>query len=105
MSDYERCDRCGKFGWAHSHTCPPAWEVWEVGYHSGWEEAWTVYALDEAAAAEDYAEQSDAGGDYEIIGGKAAKVRVRKRGDESNGELYEVAGDPVPRYLAEKIDE
>lgn len=106
MVDLKWCSKCGAamFG-TYTHVCAPLWEVWEEDYHGGWDEATVVRGADAQAAAEKYAEEDDACGDYEIVGGrKAPRVRVRPQGDEGEGETYEVEGESIADYTARKIE-
>lgn len=84
-----------------AHTCPPRWQVYEEGYHAGWDDARIVYARQADEAAERYAQESDEGGDYDIVGGRSTPlVHVRLDGDEGEGHAYFVEGEAVPQYRA-----
>lgn len=98
MSDYVKCKICDKWGYKNSHKCPPVWEV--RMYERRWEEDWVeVYATDAEDAATTFAEQSDRGGDYDIIRRGSAEVEVRKQG-ETEVTQWDIQAESVPEYTA-----
>jgi len=102
MSRYDRCSICGTYGWIDSHECPPCWRVWEADSHGEDEDGERIYALDAEQAAEKWADETDAYGDYTIIGGSEATVRVTPDG---GGETvwFAVSGES-PQYHARKVE-
>jgi hypothetical protein len=69
-------DGCNIFGMPH--VCPPQWECYEL-LNGTDEDAQTIYAIDEAQAAEKYFEYNDA--DMECL--NQIDVMVRKLGERS----------------------
>lgn len=98
------CATCGLYMYNAAHKCPPAWDVWEDGYHKDRSEAQKVYATDATEAAEEYALQSDAYGDYSIIGGAPATVFVVAHDAAAGTEpqAFTVKGEAVPQYYAKE---
>lgn len=101
----EQCEICGRFiySWAAPHVCPPAWEVWSLGWNGGRDGANVIYASDPEDAAKEWAKQMDAEGDYTIIQGSEETVYVAARGSD-DVQRFEVSGEMVPEYRAEKLD-
>jgi len=99
----EWCKKCGKFAiWPESHKCPPLWELNEPEYDEDhWEQ---IYAIDEETAAEEWADKTDAEGDYSIVDGSPAIVLIRKYG-ETETKKFEVTGETVPEYRANEIND
>jgi hypothetical protein len=79
------------------------WFVWEADSHGEDEDGSKVYALDAELAAEKWADEQDCYGDYTIIGGSEATVRVTPA---EGGEplWFVVSGEYVPEYSARKIE-
>jgi hypothetical protein len=102
-SNYDRCKKCGGWGWIDSHTCPP---IWEARVHeTKWEEHWhEVYARDAEDAAEKFAERSDCEGDYTIIQTGCAEIEVRKLG-ETETVIVDISAETVPQYRGEVRNE
>lgn len=96
---FERCFKCKEYDFINSHRCKPTWQVQEKDYHD--EDYTIVYAYDEESAAEKYAEESDSKGDYTIISGSEATIRVRKD-ETSSWVTFVVSGESVPQYHARK---
>lgn len=106
MIDY--CPTCRGYIYtykgADNHRCPPAWLVWYPDWQGPEpEDAAVVYAVSAEAAAEKWAHDQDADGDYTIIGGSEVQVKVRARGS-SDWDEYEVTGETVAQYNARKVD-
>lgn len=99
---FERCETCGQFGWIETHKCPPRWEVWDTDSKREW--AQTIYAGDAEEAAERWAHDEDAQGDYYIIGGSEAKVFVvREDGEDCEIKKFSICGESVPEYHATEL--
>lgn len=95
---YERCKKCGDWGWFPSHRCAPIWEA--RLYETRWQEDWHEVNADSAeTAARKFAEQYDQGGDYDIIKRGSAEIEVRKQGDNAVT-LMDVSAESVPQYYA-----
>lgn len=117
---YDRCSKCGQFGWTGSHRCIPYQvKVLERIYEnypgdnnphieSYLDEDWssTVHSTEPRLAAETYTRNYD-NGDYEVIGGKY-KLRVLVfQYDPSEAEAKEfiVQGWTQPVYDASEQKE
>lgn len=99
MSD--QCPICHQWKFSNHHTCPPLWEVREVTADSN--EDWhNIRAWEASGAAEKYADDYDCHGDYTIIRGTSIKVDVRAFASDKI-ERFEVTGESVPSYTAERI--
>jgi len=99
------CAQCHRYEWQFqhggAHVCPPRWQVYEEGYHAGWDEARSIYARTPDEAAEFYAQEADEGGDYDIVAGRSTPlVHVRRYGDEGGGHAWFVQGETVAHYRA-----
>lgn len=102
-----RCETCGKYFFFERdrkhHKCPPKWQVWE---DEGGDEdrRWsnTIFADQAYEAAEKYAEQQDAYGDYTCIGGTPMTVFVASD-EEATPVRFEVTGEAVPEYTAREL--
>jgi hypothetical protein len=107
MSELKTCPECGVLdffgGRFTSHRCRPLWECRdEDADEDDWRQ---VRASDSEDAAEDYAQNYDSNGDYQIIAGGTIVVLVRKVGAEAKSiERFRVNGETVPRYYAEKLE-
>ena len=100
LGSFDRCGACGKYDFLGRHKCAPAWEVfWPYG-HEDWTDAATVHALSAQYAAEEWASSHDSNGDYDIVGGSEATVRVRPKGEDGLGLEFIVTGETVPEYHA-----
>jgi hypothetical protein len=75
------CNMCGA-----PHVCPPQWECYELLNETD-EDAQTIYAIDEAQAAEKYFEYNDADMEYP----NRIDVMVRKLGESSWSKVSVVA--------------
>jgi len=115
MSD-NFCGRCGQYKGLTACPCI----VWEIqrdwNYDPDrkptpdpeWEDCTTVHGSDPSAVAERWAEEEDAQGDYDIVGGSDAHIRLRKLSeDDEEGPWieYAVAGRSVPEYSAQRVGE
>lgn len=103
MSDYQRCKRCGEYGWTGEsaqrfgfHTCLPMWECRIAGNGDDWDE---VYAREAEQAAEKFCDQYDSNGDYTIIQAGEAEVDVRRPGEDEITQ-WKIAAESVPHYRA-----
>lgn len=75
--------------------------VWETDGGRPEEDAREVQAFDAKEAAEDYAEETDRGGDYTVIGGAEMTVLVRRKDDpDAEPKRFVVTGETVPQYSA-----
>lgn len=103
MSDWETCKKCGQFDPVDRHRCPPIYLVWSKEWYSEDEEGRRVYAYSHGVAAEIWAAWSDDDGDYTIVSGSPATVRVTR---EDTGEVkwFEVTGESVPSYNAHETE-
>ena len=104
MSDYQRCTICGNYGWASSHQCPPLWDVHDPDSHGDLDFFSTVRAIDAQSAAEKYAEDTDAAGDYSCVGGSELRLKVRKSGTDDSWTDWAVTGETEPVYHARDYD-
>lgn len=102
------CKVCGGFiyhGKGQGHTCPPCWDIWEVEEgdegEEGREYADKMYGRDAGEAVERWAQQEDARGDYDIVGGSPATVHVAEVGSAEVA-TWVVEGRSVPEYTATK---
>jgi hypothetical protein len=107
---FERCPTCNKFDFLDRHKCLPAYKVWQFWDDEKDDEkeleeyAETVYAFGHEEAAEEWAEDDDAQGDYTIVGGSETKVKVKKVGEDII-KIFEVSGESIPKYSATEIKE
>ncbi len=77
------------------------WLVWRPEEDETIDDAQEVRSSDAEEAAEDWAEWSDSGGDYTIVGGSEATVCVRAKDDDAAPvETFVVTGESVPQYTA-----
>jgi hypothetical protein len=60
-----------------------AWYVWCPDYGEEWWDARIVHAIDAESAAEEWAEHSDAEGDYNIAKGGAPEIHVWAEGGDA----------------------
>jgi len=97
------CDTCGEWYSAsksYPHVCPPIWfACWPD--REGDDGHTPIRAWSAETAAEKFAEQYDARGDYTIIGGDKARVKVWQDGGHVT--WFKIAGEAVPEYTAEVI--
>ena len=78
------------------------WSVWCPYY--GQEEDGTVIETDWAEdAAAEWAQRFDEQGDYTIISGSDVEVLVRREGSADEPQRFEVHGESVPHYSANKL--
>lgn len=117
------CRNCGEYIYESTaalhgrlHQCPPEWELIaedelehiSVPGRTCRPPEWTlVYAYDEEAAAEKWAEEYDCNGDYAIVGGSPAVVYTRKVADEdfigpTRARRWSVSGESRPHYSADE---
>ena len=102
--NWGKCNSCGQYAWlphgCQSFSVEQDWSHKNDG--SGYEEAGTAHGMDAEDAAENWAEEDDAGGDYTIIGGSPARIRLTS----PKGEVTEfvVEGESVPRYTAREVE-
>lgn len=100
MDTGERCRECGHWQWGRHHECPPLHDVQDVlgGCHA--EDEWdAIHARSPRDAAERWAQRHDEGGDYDIVNGSPATLRVRLSGT-SEWQTFVVHGETVPDYTA-----
>jgi hypothetical protein len=96
MSDHVKCKICGEWGWINSHKCAPVWEA--RMYDPKWDQEWSeVYAYDEGAAAEKFAEEYDHNGEYDIVRRGSAEIEVRRPGEDAIT-LVDISAESVPEY-------
>jgi len=98
---YDRCKRCGEYGWTDRHRCPATWLVWQLDDDPG--DASTIYANDPGEAAEKWAEQMDSYGDYWIVQGGQPIVCVQRCGDDEIS-YQAVSGESVPQYYSKALE-
>lgn len=78
----DRCPTCGEWDYGPGpHRCPTAWLVWCVDWDEDVYNVTPTYAWTPEEAAEKWAEEDDAGGDYTIIGGTEVTVCVARQKD------------------------
>lgn len=99
----ERCPTCQKWVYGDErHRCQPKFIVWckDRGEDSV-EDGSAYFAFDAECAAEEWAEDFDAG-DFTIIGGNSEVVSVQ---NVQTGEVsrYRVSGETVAQYSAEEL--
>jgi hypothetical protein len=102
MSDYQKCPICKKWGWANTHTCPPAYGVRMSDCDR--DEEVEVYADDPEEAAKTYL--SDRFAEFEYP--KSATVIVNDwRANHWGGHeyTYEITVEAQPVFYAELISE
>jgi hypothetical protein len=99
-----KCTTCGKWVFEvdrNMHKCPPAYLVWVEQWHGPDDEGVRIFARTHESAAELWAEQDDRdSGEYSIVGGNPADVRVRLESDPSDEKWLRVEGESVPQYHA-----
>lgn len=82
------CNRCGDISLSHSCRCQPYLVAAEDELSDSFpfeRSAEQIWAKRPASAAEKYAEQADAGGDYDIISGNWQPIiQVREPGGETH---------------------
>jgi len=102
MGNY--CSECGAFRlFPERHQCAPAFFVWCDRHHGEHDEGDRVHAFDAQSAAEEWADQTDSDGDYVILSGSPAAVRVTAvEGGEQ--QWFEVTGESCPRYTAHEME-
>ncbi len=97
MSEYQRCETCGEFGWVETHRCPPAWDV----RLDGEERLRAVFAIADRYAAELFVERC-----YEDLDGpRLVAIGVRKHGSSGPWKLFDVEVDWVPEATATYVGE
>lgn len=104
-----RCKTCGYYSWEHGgmldeskHRCPPRWDVWPTD-ESREDGADCIYAQTAEDAATKWGEVEDwRSAEYQIVGGRDAKVHVASYTDESIL-TFLVSGETVPEYYAHDI--
>lgn len=102
--DYGKCTTCGRHDFHLRHRCRPEWEVWPVSRDYPREDGTTIFASDEEAAAEKWAEDDDSFDcDYAIVGGDQVTVAVSSPGSEDI-EYFELTGQNVPEYTASPVN-
>jgi hypothetical protein len=83
------------------------WEVersWVLKGEPDWEEcSFRPRALDAAGAAQEWAYQYDGQGDYTIVGGSDAHVRVRPSESEDPWQEFRVEGRQERSYYAREV--
>jgi len=75
------------------------WSVLRDG--TGYEDDGSVYAVDVRHAAEKWAATEDANGDYAIVGGSAARVRLTA--EDGTVTEFIVQGESEPVYTARLV--
>jgi len=103
MSSFYLCPTCRAGVWSGDrHTCPPAWVVHCASWHGDeLDDGDTVHARSASGAAEKWADEADSDGDYTIVGGNPATVRVKRLGaDDDTARTFVVEGETVPSYWA-----
>lgn len=101
VSDYRRCNACNRFGWMKTHVCPPAYMVWCEENGEVEPDAEPIRANDAEEAAKEWGEQDDSRGDYDIVRGNDATVRVR--GPDGTLTRWRITGESVPEYHAREL--
>lgn len=96
MSDFDKCERCGDYGWLNSHTCPPAFMVKLKDDED--EAARQVYASDADRAAVRFCERYDSDFDHQIIEHREADLEVWPVADESARQSIHIRAEMVPDY-------
>ena len=98
-----RCSTCAGYIYdGDKHACPPAFLVWRPEHDETEDDASRVYAFDAAAAAEKWAEESDAwDASYDIVGGSDATVCIRC--PDGKVRTYTVSGETVAQYHARRV--
>lgn len=99
MSDYNRCKKCGNYGWMSTHTCPPAWECEYEDCGSQ-----IVYAHDPESAAEKYAE-CYLDEDYDMSLGEDYRVRVQELMNPDNVSFWLVTCELERSYYTSMDDD
>lgn len=100
------CARCGELQLSTRHACPPRWEV-EIDYRddpvaNDWDEAGEAFATTPEVAATKWAEKRDMQGDYSIVGGSPARLRLRRADvPDDPWVVMIVCGRSEPVYTAE----
>lgn len=98
-----KCETCGEYHWSEHHQCAPEWQILELPDPDDWEDSSRARGVDAAAAVETWADRRDASGDYDIVSGTPATVRVRQLGEDGEGEVMIVHGESVPSYNARPV--
>jgi hypothetical protein len=127
MTRMTRCTHCGAFVFGGDlHRCPPLWLVWCADYDEHPHDVRPTRGVDPQDAAETWAQEDDAEGDYTIIGGSEVTVSVVAQeeyaaacvamgdavDDLGEDELppglvvkrYVVSGEAVPSYRARELE-
>jgi len=99
-----RCETCGQaihFVDDPNRRCEDRWFVWRAD--GSRDDAILIYADSAQEAAEAWADESDAFGDFEIVNGDDPVVAVQ---DTDCGVSYwVVTGEAVPQYTASQTEE
>lgn len=101
MSELQYCRPCATYHW-RGEACLPLWDVWQSEDERA--NAQQVAGRDASDAAERWAAQDDAGGDYSIVSGDPAEVDVAPGGEPGPVLRFRVTGESVPSYSAESIE-
>lgn len=96
---YERCKKCGEFGW-EAHKCFrfDVRIVPEKRMPDEWADAWEIWAKTDKAAAKAFADQWDQD-DREMMRGVSIVVEVQNM--EGQVSRWVVWGEAVPTYYAD----
>lgn len=105
MTDSGWCGKCGQYMlYPESHSCPPSWDVLELGYdNETWEDATIAYGRDAADAAAKWAEKEDQdSAEYSIVHGTPATVAIKRQGAPPAAAVIIIAsGEHEPTYTGE----
>ena len=104
---HNRCSICGALLWnIVGHHCPPEYWCWvsDPDYDMEKEEGmriWCYGGPDQAAA--EYVERWESEGDYICIGGDTIRVSVVDGGEPTEIYVFDVTGETMPQYHAERV--
>lgn len=101
--EFQRCPICREYGWGVCR-CKPFEAEMDYSHKndgSGYEDGGTVHGTSAENAAQLWAKEDDERGDYTIVSGSAARLRLT----DQDGKVTEwtVTGEAEPVYYAAEI--
>jgi len=96
-SKFDKCTKCGEFGFIDTHRCPPTWLVSDENSDGEWNYWTRIYADDAEKASEKFSARRDASqGEYPSY----RTVYVKQDEGDSPAVAYDVSCEAVPSYQA-----